>query len=67
MYFDSLHALLNMEGHGFYVWMAYLVTIMVIATALLAPLRRRRQVLLQLAAELKRAKVAPGVSTWQQP
>ncbi len=63
MYFDSLHALLTMEGHGAYVWTAYLVTTMVIATVLLAPLRRRRHFLVQLAAELKRAKGASGTST----
>jgi heme exporter protein D len=67
MYFDSLHALLAMDGHGVYVWTAYGVTGLVIAVGLLAPLRRRKRFLLQLAAELKRAKVAPGVSTRQQP
>ena len=62
MYFGSLHELLTMEGHGVYVWTAYLVTTTVIAAALLVPLRRRRRFLLQLAAELKRAKSAPGSS-----
>ena len=62
MYFDSLHALLTMDGHGVYVWTAYLVTVAVIATVLLAPVRRRKRFLLQLAAELKRAQGMPGVS-----
>jgi heme exporter protein D len=66
MYFDSLHALLAMDGHGVYVWTAYGVTGLVIAAGLLAPLRRRKRFLLQLAAELKRAKVAPGLGTRQQ-
>jgi len=61
MYFDSLHALLTMDGHGAYVWTAYGVTILVIVAALCAPLRRRRRFLLQLGAELKRAQgVAVG-------
>ncbi len=60
MYFDSLHALLVMEGHGVYVWMAYLVTTMVIAAVLIVPVRRRHRLLVQLAGELKRARVAPG-------
>lgn len=62
MYFDSLHALLVMEGHGVYVWMAYLVTVVVIAVALILPVRRRYRFLLQLAAELRRVQVAPDDS-----
>jgi heme exporter protein D len=60
MYFDSLHAALNMDGHGVYVWTAYLVSMFVILIALLAPVFRRRRFLLQLAAELKRAQAAAG-------
>ena len=62
MYFDSLQALLHMEGHGIYVWMAYLVTVAVITAVLIVPLRRRRQFLVQLAAEASRAQTAPGAS-----
>ena len=62
MYFDSLQALLTMDGHGFYVWTAYLVTVMVVALVLLAPLRRKKRFLRQLAGELKRAQDAPGKS-----
>ncbi len=62
MYFDSVHALLTMDGHGVYVWSAYLVTIAVIATTLLAPRYRHKRLLQQLAAELKRTKGAHGAS-----
>lgn len=58
MYFDSLQALLVMDGHGAYVWTAYAVSIAVIAVALLVPMRRRKTFLLQLSAERKRAQ--PG-------
>lgn len=61
MYFDSLQALLVMDGHGAYVWTAYAVSIAVIAVALIAPMRRRKAFLLQLSAERKRAQ--PGNST----
>ncbi len=67
MYFDNLHALLTMEGHGVYVWAAYLFTMVVIAAALLGPLRRRKRFLRQLAAELKRAQGAPDVNARTQP
>lgn len=58
MYFDSFQALLTMNGHGIYVWPAYLVTIVVITALLIAPTRRRSRVLRQLAGELKRAQSA---------
>jgi len=61
MYFDSLQALLVMEGHGVYVWTAYAVSIAVIAVALIVPMRRRKTFLLQLSAERKRAQ--PGNTT----
>lgn len=59
MYFDSLPALLTMEGHGVYVWTAYLVSTAVVAALLIAPLRRRKRLLRQLARELKRAQQTP--------
>lgn len=60
MYFDTLQGLLSMEGHGFYVWTAYLVTVVVITLVLLAPVRRKKRFLRQLSAELKRAQGTPG-------
>ncbi len=59
MYFDSLDALLYMEGHGAFVWSAYLITGVVVAMLLLAPRRRRRRVLRQLSGELRRRQGRP--------
>ena len=59
MYFDSLQAVMQMEGHGIYVWTAYLVTTLVIVATLAAPLRRKNRVLQRLSGELKRAQGAP--------
>ena len=58
MYFDSFQALLTMNGHGIYVWPAYLITIVVIMAVLIAPVRRRNRLLEQLAAELRRTESA---------
>jgi heme exporter protein D len=58
MYFDSFQALLSMNGHGIYVWPAYLITIVVIMAVLIAPVRRRNRLLAQLAAELRRTESA---------
>jgi len=59
MYFDSLNALLTMDGHGAYVWTAYAVTLLVIIAILCVPLWRRRRVLRLLRGELARAQGVP--------
>ena len=58
MYFQTLEQLLHMEGHGAFVWAAYAITVFVIIAILLAPGRRQRRFLTQLAGELKRQQVA---------
>jgi heme exporter protein D len=58
MYFQSLEALLHMDGHGVFVWSAYLLTSAVIALILVAPGRRKRRFLQQLAGEVKRQQQA---------
>lgn len=62
MYFDSLQALVSMDGHGFYVWTAYAVTLLVVAAVLMAPLQRKKRILRQLSGELKRAQGSPDRS-----
>jgi heme exporter protein D len=58
MYFESLQALLLMDGHGVYVWSAYAVTLVVIAAVLIIPQRRRKRLLQQLSVEQRRARDA---------
>ena len=60
MYFDSLQSVLFMDGHGVYVWAAYLVTLLVIVAVLSVPVRRSKRLLGQLAAETRRAQGAPA-------
>ncbi|MEZ5573351.1 MAG: heme exporter protein CcmD [Halioglobus sp.] len=67
MYFDSLHAVLTMEGHGAYVWTAYLVSVTVIVLVLIAPLRRRRRTLAQLAGELRRNQNRGDITITGEP
>lgn len=59
MYFDSLGAMLHMDGHGSYVWSAYLITLIVLAMLLLVPRRRQRRILQQLDGELRRRQGTP--------
>jgi heme exporter protein D len=54
MYFDSISAALQMDGHGVYVWSAYFITIAVVATVLILPARREKAFLSELQGILKR-------------
>ncbi|NQX89976.1 MAG: heme exporter protein CcmD [Halioglobus sp.] len=55
MFFDSLQSALYMDGHGLYVWVAYLVTLLVIIVVIAVPVRQRKRLLLQLAVQGRRA------------
>jgi len=54
MYFDSVSAALNMEGHGAFVWSAYGITFLVRAFMLLQPLLRGRHLAQVIRAEQRR-------------
>ncbi len=54
MYFDSLHALLQMEGHGPYVWSAYGITFVTLMALIVAPLRRKQRQLRELRGQYRR-------------
>ena len=43
MYFESLHDLFFMNGHGMYVWSAYAIGFAVLAALLWFPLSRHAQ------------------------
>ena len=61
MYFQSLDAILYMDGHGAFVWSAYLISTVVVLFILVSPGRRRRRFLKQLAGEAKRQGVVNDV------
>ena len=54
MYFDSLSSLLQMDGHGAYVWSAYAISTAVLAILLLAPRRRAQRLQREIRGELRR-------------
>jgi heme exporter protein D len=61
MYFESLAAVLHMDGHGFYVWLAYALTVLPLVIMVWLPLKRMRQHWRWLQAEQRR--VAAGTET----
>ena len=62
MYFDSVSAALAMDGHGAFVWSAYGICLLVLVFIVVAPRRRQRNFLRQLAAEQKRQQQGPTVN-----
>ncbi len=59
LYFRSVDSLLDMDGHGAFVWSAYLISAVVLVAIVLVPVRRKRKFLSRLAGELKRREMGP--------
>ena len=55
--FQSISHLLDMDGHGFYVWSAVIVTLIVIIGLIVRPVIQHRVVLSQISKELAREKL----------
>jgi heme exporter protein CcmD len=55
--FQNVGQMLNMGGHGFYVWSAVIVTLMIIIGLIVRPLIQHRAVLNQIAQDLAREKL----------
>ena len=58
MYFESLAAVWHMDGHGFYVWLAYALTALPLVLMVWLPLKRIRQHWGWLQAEQRRSGAA---------
>lgn len=58
MYFESLAAALAMDGHGVFVWSAYLITLVVIVVMLYGPRHREKQLLRRLEGQFRRERSA---------
>jgi heme exporter protein C len=67
MYFESLSAVLQMDGHGAYVWSAYAISLLVLALLMTLPLRRRRRVCAKCAARCAARRAVPVCGQWRIP
>lgn len=54
MYFESLHELWTMAGHGKFVWAAYGISLIVLSAMVIAPIQRYRK---ELRGILRRASI----------
>lgn len=53
--FDSLSAFVEMGGHGWYVWLSYAITALILAWLVISPLMRARQLRVALWRQGRRA------------
>ena len=60
--FDTFSQLLNMAGHGIYVWTAVLVTLALVAWLIINPLLQRRDVFKEIAREVSREQLRQHAS-----
>lgn len=54
MYFDSLASALQMDGHGGFVWSAYLISVVIVSCLVILPIRKEKKIIRQLQGALKR-------------
>lgn len=45
MYFDSVNDLMNMAGHGIFVWSSYGITLLALLSLIIYPLRKKQKLL----------------------
>ena len=62
MYFDSLTAVMHMNGHGIYVWMAYAITMVLLSWLLWSPSRELRKRKLWIVADACRRAVSTNAT-----
>jgi heme exporter protein D len=54
MYFENIAALINMDGHGVYVWTSVAVTLAVMLWLVIAPLISQRRLLKEVSRDIQR-------------
>ena len=54
MYFDNFSALINMDGHGVYVWTSVAVTLAVMLWLVIAPLISQRGLIKEVSRDIQR-------------
>ena len=54
MYFENFAALINMDGHGIYVWVSVAVTLATMLWLIVAPLISQRRLLKEVRRDIQR-------------
>jgi heme exporter protein D len=58
MQFDSLTSFLVMDGHGVFVWSVYAITLVVLLSLAISPLRRQQRFFIEEAMRQRRQQVS---------
>ena len=66
MYFASFQDLLTMDGHGVYVWSAVIISLVILAWLIVAPMLSRRALLKEVARDILRERARQTSSTNNQ-
>lgn len=56
MYFANFQDLLRMDGHGIYVWSAVVISLLILAWLIVAPILSRRALLKEVARDILRER-----------
>jgi heme exporter protein D len=54
MQFESLMSFFQMDGHGLYVWLSYVITLVVLALNFVMPRRAQKKILISLQKRILR-------------
>lgn len=60
MEFNSFAEFIAMGRHGFYVWLSYGLSLLIIAVNIVLPILKRKQLLQEQARRLRRERSAPA-------
>lgn len=56
MFFESFSAFIDMGGHGFYVWLSYLIGFVLIAYNVVAPMMAKKHYIKEQQRRIKRER-----------
>ena len=60
--FESINDFIQMGGHGYYVWSAYLISLSVLIWLVVSPLKRKRKFIQEMIRQQRREMVRQDAS-----
>ena len=61
--FESINDFIQMGGHGYYVWSAYLISLSVLIWLVVSPLQRKRKFIQEMIRQQRREMARQDIST----
>lgn len=60
--FESINDFIQMGGHGYYVWSAYLISLSVLIWLVVSPLQRKRKFMQEMIRQQRREMARQDIS-----